>query len=314
MMVNTPIALFVFKRLEHTQKTILSLMNNPESVNSVLFIFSDAPKYANEEKSVEAVRKYIKRIKGFKSLEIFERDKNLGLSNSIISGVSQLLNLYESLIILEDDLVVSPFFLNYMNSALELYKYDPDVISIHGYVYPVKQKLPETFFLRGADCWGWATWKRAWELSEGSFGFEHDGRKLLDELKRKNLLRSFDLDGTVNNVRMLKRQIAGKVDSWAIRWHASAYITNKFTLYPSRSLVKNIGADLSGSNLISTKRFDVELSEKPISLTRIEILENLIAKEAIKKYFTKTRPSVLNKLTIAAKNLFRKNLFVHEVK
>lgn len=282
-MTKTPIALFVFKRLEHTRKTIESLRNNPESINSLLFIFSDAPKYADEEKSVYAVRGYIKNIEGFKSIEIFEREKNLGLSNSIISGVSQLLNDYESIIVLEDDLVVSPFFLNYMNSALALYKHDPEVISIHGYVYPVKQNLPETFFLRGADCWGWATWRRGWDL------FECDGKKLLDELTRKNLLRSFDLDGTVNNVRMLKRQIAGKVDSWAIRWHASAFINSKLTLYPGRSLVKNIGADYSGTNVKKTERYNVDLSNYPINVEQLPPAENTEAREIIKNYFLQSK-------------------------
>ena len=127
----------------------------------------------------------------------------------------------DKVIVLEDDLVTSPHFLQYMNDGLGIYERDDRVISIHGYSYPVHGKLPETFFLRGADCLGWATWKRGWDL------FEDDGQRLLNELERRNLTRSFDFDGSYPYTQMLRDQIAGSNSSWAVRWYASAFLRDK---------------------------------------------------------------------------------------
>jgi len=107
--------------------------------------------------------------------------------------------------------------------------------SIHGYWYPVDRQVPETFFLRGASCWGWATWSRAWQLFEG------DGRQLLAELERQGLTHRFDLDGAMAYTRMLKDQIAGKNNSWAIRWHAAMFLAGRLQLSPGTSLVRNTG-------------------------------------------------------------------------
>ncbi|MDP2366119.1 MAG: glycosyltransferase family 2 protein, partial [Ignavibacteria bacterium] len=160
------------------------------------------------------------------------------------------------------------------------------VISIHGYIYPVKKELPETFFLRGADCWGWATWKRGWDL------FEPDGKKLLNILNAKNLSDDFDLGGAVKNIRMLKKQIAGKNDSWAIRWHASAFIKNKITLYPGKSLVRNIGADGEGTHVKSTKAYDSKISTEKVKLHPIEVKENDDAKKSVTEYFRSIKPGI----------------------
>ena len=112
------------------------------------------------------MRKYITTVSGFKSLNIIERDINMGLSKSIITGVTEICDKYGKVIVLEDDHVTSPYFLQYMNDGLRAYEHDEDVISIHGYIYPLGDKLPETFFIRGADCWGWATWKTSWAIYE----------------------------------------------------------------------------------------------------------------------------------------------------
>ncbi len=185
-----PIALFVYNRPWHIQQTVEALQKNDLAEDSDLFIFSDAPKKKEAVAAVQEVREYIKTVGGFKSVSIIERDINFGLANSIIDGVTRMCNEYGRVIVLEDDLVTSPYFLCYMNDALDLYEHEESVISIHGYIYPVAEKLPETFFLRGADCWGWATWKRGWEL------FEQDGRRLLEELCRQKLTDRFDFDNS----------------------------------------------------------------------------------------------------------------------
>ena len=188
-MNNAPIALFVYNRPEHTRRTIEALKQNILAKESELIIFSDAPRSDVQVEKVREVRNYIRHIDGFNSIIIIERDINYGLARSIMEGVTEVVDKYGRIIVLEDDMVTSQYFLTYMNEALEKYADDERVVSIHGYVYPVKQSLPDAFFLPGADCWGWATWSRGWAC------FNSDGQFLLDELKRRKLIRAFDFNG-----------------------------------------------------------------------------------------------------------------------
>jgi len=183
-----PVALFVYNRPWHTRQAIKALQANVEATKTPLYIFSDAPRNSAASRAVAEVRSLLREISGFKSLSIIERENNFGLARSIIDGVSQVCKQHDRVIVLEDDLVTSPYFLKFMNEGLRKYQDDEQVISIHGYIYPLEQTLPETFFLKGADCWGWATWKRGWDL------FESDGQSLLDELKRRNGLGGSALD------------------------------------------------------------------------------------------------------------------------
>lgn len=274
-----PITLFVYNRRGHTQQSVESLQKNELASESELFVFSDGPRSDTDREKVESVRGYLKTVNGFKNVTIIARETNLGLAQSIITGVADIVNRYGRIIVLEDDMVTSPWFLRYMNEALELYLGDDRVISVHGYLYPVKAKLPETFFLKGADCWGWATWQRGWDL------FEPDGRKLLDELRGRNLAHQFDLDGAYAYTRTLEEQINGMNDSWAIRWHASAFLREKLTLYPGRSLIRNIGTDASGTHCYATDKYDAVVAHEPIRIERIPLEESQIARKAFKKFF-----------------------------
>lgn len=274
-----PIVLFVYNRPWHTQQIVKALQNNDLADGSKLYIFSDAAKNDAEVENVEKVREYIKTINGFKQIIIVEREKNYGLANSIISGVTGIVNSYGKIIVLEDDLVTSKHFLSFMNGALEFYKDENKVISIHGYIYPIKSDLPETFFIKGADCWGWATWKRGWDI------FEPNGKKLLDELKDKNLEKKFDINGSYAYTKMLSGQVARSNDSWAIRWYASAFLKDKLTLYPGRSLVSNIGCDESGTHCGNTNILDTTVSNRPVKLRNIPIEENTFVLREFEKYF-----------------------------
>jgi len=293
-----PITLFVYKRIEHTRQTLESLMKNELASASDLIIFSDAAKNEKDKSQVENVRDFISNINGFKSVKINLNKENKGLANSLIDGIKEVVNEYGKIIVLEDDMITSRFFLRYMNDALNLYENDDNVISIHGYIYPIKQKLPETFFLKGADCWGWATWQRGWKL------FNADSKLLLDEIRKKKLEYEFDIDGTTNNVKMLKKQIAGKVDSWAIRWHASTFINNKLTLYPGRSLVRNIGMDDMGTHTKSTKIYETVLSDTPIEVSGISVEPNEEARKAFKEYFKSIKPNFLKRYYKSLINYF----------
>ncbi len=278
VMSPAPVVVFVYNRPEHVRRALSSLKENALASETELFVYSDGGKNPADWERVKEIRAWLRTLEGFRNLTIVERDENFGLARSIIAGVSEIVDRYGRVIVLEDDLVVSPVFLEYMNRALEFFRDDERVVSIHGYVYPVTAPLPEAFFLRGADCWGWATWRRGWEI------FCEDSVLLAKRLREEGLIRSFDMEGRFPYYQMLKDQIAGKNDSWAIRWHASAFLAGKLTLYPGCSFVQNIGLDSSGTHCGSSSSYDVSLNQSVPRLNRIPVEENLVAREAIGRH------------------------------
>lgn len=274
-----PIVLFIFARPHHVRRTIESLRVNRLASQSDLIVYADGPRGHEDDENVRHARAVARAATGFASVTMIERPSNVGLASNIIDGVTDVCERYGSAIVIEDDLLLSPHFLDYMNAALALYRDEERVASVHGYCYPTAERMPETFFLRGADCWGWATWSRAWRT------FDRDGRALLRSLQEKKLCRRFDLDGAYPFTRMLKNQIEGRVDSWAIRWHASCFLQNRLTLYPGRSLVANIGNDGSGRHESSTSDFDPRMEYRPVPIQRIPLEESDVAREALARFF-----------------------------
>lgn len=274
-----PICLFMYKRPDHGRRTIDSLRANALAAESDLFVFCDGAKTAEDEEGVHEVRRLARTITGFRQLTIIERPANLGLAQSIISGVTDVVSKYGRTVVVEDDLVTSPFFLKFLNDGLDTYQDDAEVASIHGYQYPIRRPVPDTFFLRGTDCWGWATWQRAWQH------FEPDGSKLLTELKARRLEREFDLSGSIGRTRLLRLQSSGRTASWAIRWHASAFLRNMLTLYPGRSLVQNIGFGAGATNCTGVDMLRTSLCAAPISVQRIPIEEHPGGRAAIERFF-----------------------------
>lgn len=281
-MRRAPITLFVYNRLWHTRQAVEALQKNELAGESDLFIFADAASTPDAISAMQDVREYIRSIVGFKSVSVIERPRNLGLANSIIDGVTRLCDEYGKVIVLEDDLVVSQHFLEFMNLGLDMYNEEDNVISISGYVYPVESELPETFFLKWADCWGWATWKRGWDL------FESDGQKLLQQLKQRHLQKSFDLDGAYPYTKMLEEQTIGKNNSWAVRWYASAFLKDKLTLCPGRSLVRNIGNDGSGRHRAQTNVYDTSVTGSRVPILPIPIEEDICARAAFRRFLKST--------------------------
>ncbi len=272
-MPNAPIAFFAYNRPEHTRKALESLAMSKGAAESELFIFCDGPKNAASEKAVGDVRFLVKSRKWCKTVHIVEREENWGLAKSLIYGVTELANNFGRVIVLEDDLVLSSWFLDYMNRALEIYQDIPRVMHISGYLLPVKGQLPETFFYRNTSCWGWATWKRAWDM------FEPDTKKLLAGFNNLNQRREFDVRGTMGFYRMLRDQDKGRIDSWAIRWYASVFLNNGLCLYPGKSLVNNIGHDNSGVHCGASTRFECQVSQDRVLNFTQDIHEN---KQAVK--------------------------------
>ncbi len=270
-----PIILFVYNRPEHTLRTLQSLMKNKEAKESVLYIFCDGPKPNASHpqlKKIEETRKIIKSEQWCKEIIIEESEFNKGLAKSIIKGVTDVIEKHEKAIILEDDLTLSNYFLQYFNDALNLYKDDEDVIAIHGYVYPAGvEKIIEgtTFFIHDPGCLGWATWKRTWKL------FDSNTSKLYDQLKEKGLQKEFNFYGGYPFMRQMKKQITGKTDSWAINWRAVAYLHNKLTLYPAYSLVKHEGNDPEATHHNTAIDYlHTDVSNKPVQLDKIQVKNN----------------------------------------
>jgi hypothetical protein len=282
---HAPVVVFAYMREDHLRRSIESLLTNPEASSTDVVFYCDAAKRPQHQPQVDAVRAYVDSVSGFRSVSRVHREENMGLARSIIDGVTKTLERHGRAIVLEDDLVVSRHFLRYMNEALELYRDDPRVASIHGYCYPTRDPLPETFFLAGADCWGWATWSRAWAT------FQQDGATLLRQLRERNLTRHFDYNGQYPYTRMLEDQVSGRNSSWAVRWHASCFLQGLLTLYPGRSLVDNIGNDSTGTHCGSTDIFAQALAHadvRPDPLTAVQ--PSLQAHAAFEQFFRERNP------------------------
>ncbi|MFI5162417.1 MAG: glycosyltransferase [Sphingobacteriales bacterium] len=284
-----PIALFVYNRPEHTRRTLAYLQKNLLADESRLYIFSDGPKTDADRAKVEEVRQLASEVSGFKSVKVIERTENLGLANSIISGITKLVNEYDKVIVFEDDLLSSPYTLQYFNEALNRYVNDIEVMHIGAYMYDLPDKtLPQTFFYRAATSWGWATWARAWKY------FEPDIDKLIGDFDKQQIHR-FSIEGTMNFWKQMEQFKSGKNNSWAIRWYASVFLRHGLTLNPSHSLIHNIGHDGSGVHSQKEKTYQVQIAQKPITEFPKELKENQQAYQAIKQFLSKRKGTLLQR-------------------
>ncbi len=282
-MTLAPILLFVYNRPLHVRNSVQSLLSNDLAKDSELYIFSDAAKDEAAKPLVDEVRTFIHSISGFKQIHFVEREENWGLARNIIDGVTRLVNEYGRVIVLEDDLITAPYFLQFMNDALETYKDEEKVGHIQACDFTKDPSLPDTFLIKFTGSWGWATWKRAWKH------FNPNGQELLDEMLRRKLNRQFDFNGKYGFTRMLRRQIEGKNNSWAIRWNASLFLADILSLNVGKSLIQNEGFDGSGTNCGSGNLYDSNLWMKPLPVVKISpIVENKEARNAFMRYYART--------------------------
>lgn len=275
-----PLVVFVYNRADHTAKTLNYLNNNLLAKDTELFIFSDNAKDEKAVCAVNEVREFIDefaRHSAFKKVNVIKADTNKGLATSIITGVTKVIEEYERVIVVEDDLITSPDFLTYMNNALDFYKDNPKVWSISGYTFPLKSlnSYDHDVYMSPRGCsWGWATWKDRfmtvdWEVKD-FLSFSLDKKKVAH----------FN-EGGPDMTEMLTRQVNGKIGSWAIRWCYAESKANMFTVYPVSSRVQNIGCDDSGTNCVSSNIYDTTL----ISGNSDCKFENLTPDEKIMKEF-----------------------------
>jgi len=278
-----PILLFVYNRLEHTRRCVNSLLANSLAADSDLIVYADGARDAAAGGQVAAVRDYVRSIVGFRSVTVVERDQNWGLARNVIDGVTAVLDNYGRVIVVEDDLVLAPYFLQFMNDALEAYKDETRVGHIQACDFTGDPSLPDTFLIKFTGSWGWGTWQRAWRL------FNPDGVALLRELERRGLTRTFDFNGKYGFTRMLRHQIAGKNNSWAIRWNASLFLADVLSLNVGRSLVSNEGFDGSGTHCGTDDLYGSDLWMQPLPVHKISpVVENGAARRAFERYYART--------------------------
>lgn len=270
---EAPIALFTYNRPAHTRRTLETLAANPQAARSTLVAFSDGARPGDEAKVAE-VRAILRERPWCGEVRVVESPENRGLAASIVSGVTALLGEHERVIVLEDDLALSPGFLAYMNEALELYAAEPRVMSISGWLPEMKGAFPETFFLRTTTSWGWATWRRAWAQ------FQPDALALAREVEPR--MREFNVEGGYDYFRQLRLNADGRLKTWAVLWYASIFLAGGLTLHPHRSLVRNIGHDHSGTHSEPDERFLHASLAQTVRVERVEIEPHAAARTAFR--------------------------------
>lgn len=274
----TPIVLFVFARPDHTRQTLKALAANHLASQSDLIVYADAARNDREAGRVNAVRNLVRTARGFKSVTIVEREKNYGLARNIIEGVTEACNQYGRAIVVEDDLVTSPYFLQFMNAALERYQDNPEVWHISGWNYPIDPDgLGDSFFWRVMNCWGWATWADRWKH------YQKNPEQLVAHWQAEEIER-FNL-GTADFWEQVLMNYSGKRDTWAIFWYATIFKHGGLCLNPARTLVQNIGHDGSGENCgHAVDRFWSNLVDSELTFP-LEARESMRAVERVAAFY-----------------------------
>lgn len=300
-----PIVLFVYNRPDHTLQTLRALQGNALASESELYIYSDAPKNDAVEGSVDTVREIIEQIDGFKKVTVIKQKSNKGLANSIINGVTEVIKKHGKVIVLEDDLVTSPNFLTFMNDALQKYKSEDSVWHISGWNYPIENTdLPDVFFWRTMNCWGWATWYDRWEK------FEKNTNKLINDFSKQDI-KEFNLNGSENFWAQVLANKRGKINTWAVYWYATIFKNKGFCINPSLTYVSNIGLDGSGEHCGTTNKYESLLNMKAALVFDQEICENKLALERICEFYESIKKpfviKVVNKLStlVLKKNIIK---------
>jgi hypothetical protein len=294
-MSPAPIVVFAYRRPDHLKRVLGALAANSGVADSPLFIYCDGARNSADLPEVTAARAVARAASGFASVEIMERPTNCGLSDSILSGVTEICDRFGRAIVLEDDVLPTQFFLQYCNQALDRYANDDRIISVGCHTFTSGIELPETFLLNMPDCWGWGVWRRSWKR------FNRDGAELLSQISDRGLSDGFDFGGAYPYTQMLRSQVVGGNQSWAIRWYAHAFLERKLTLYPARAVTTNIGFDGTGTHGGSRDSYcSVLTAERPIRVDTIAVAESEAGREtwgrALREMSGAARPRLLSRI------------------
>jgi hypothetical protein len=279
-----PIVLFVYNRPSHTLKTLEALQTNELAGQSVLYIYADGPKEGasmDEVQKIAETRRVVKSKQWCKEVILIEQQSNKGLADSIIIGVTEVVNKHGKIIVLEDDIVTSKGFLKYINDALTFYEEETKVMHVSGYMFPIRSSLPATFFYNSNSCWGWGTWQRAWRY------FNNDAQYLLSALDDGQLKNKFNIDGGYDFYDHLKANVDGRLKTWAVKWYASFFLQNGLALHPYPSLVNNIGQDGTGEHGDMSAEFLWKELAGSVAVKKIRLTENGRARKLVATFYKK---------------------------
>lgn len=290
-----PVIVFVYNRAEHVEKMITQLAACDFAQDTNLYIYSDGAKKESDVAGVNAVRQFCENIKGFKSTHVVKREKNYGLAQNIISGVSEIILKHGKIIVMEDDLIVHKDFLLYMNTCLEKFKDNKKIWHISGWNYPVSfDSLPDILPIKLMNCWGWATWADRWCF------FEKNPEKLVKSFDKK-MIKAFDMDNSGYFWSQVLGNYSGKLNTWAIFWYAAIFLNNGLCINPKISLVTNIGHDGSGTHKSKAdKVYTIDLPAERITHWNFELeedaLENIQATRRIEQFYKDLKPSIFQRI------------------
>ena len=280
---NAPIAIFGFNRPEHLRECLKSLERCEGFEKQVGYIFIDGPRNSSEASKVNEVISVAREFANIHSFELILREENLGLAKSVRSGIDMVFEKFDRIIVIEDDLILAVGFLNFINLGLEKYFSETKVASISGYQYPLSEALQKISFLRGADCWGWGTWKNRWEA------INFKGSELLEQIYASDLIQELNLNGSVDYEDMLIKYCNSEIDSWAVPWHVSNFLQNKLTLYPSLSYVSNEGGDGSGTHFGNNFLFSQELNKQESINFPSQVCESKAFKDSLISFYSHSK-------------------------
>jgi acetyltransferase-like isoleucine patch superfamily enzyme len=281
--ILAPIVLFVFDRPQHTLKTLEALSKNIYAKDSNLYVFCDGPKInasLTQLANIDEVYAIVNSKPWCKNVKIIKRKDNLGLANSIISGISQIVKKYGKVIVLEDDIVTTTGFLKFMNEALLKYQDNEKVMQVSGYIYPANiNKEQSTVFLRILSCWGWGTWDTAWQH------YNHDVDYLINRIStNKKVIKRFNINGDADFYKQLLNNQNSTIYTWAVRWYASWFLKDGLCLYPTKSLVENIGHDGTGIHCTATERYKNEVVNE-LTVDTIALKEDKKLKSEVNEFY-----------------------------
>ena len=304
-----PVVIFCYDRIDMISRNIDSLVKNNRASATSVYIFSDGAKGPLDSNDVAQVRQYLNEISGFSSVTIIERECNYGLAVNIVSGVTSILESYEAVIVLEDDIITAPYFLDFMNDALQMYFDDSSVCQVSGYSflesYNCQFDLDDTYFIRGADCLAWGTWRRAWS------SYRSDSVNLYSDIIENKLVESINRGGAYNYMKMLRSNATGITNSWAVNWLSHNVIEDRYVLYPLRSLALHIGVDERATNYSfgGPDTLDVDLFKGRVDVAKIKVVEEPKTTMAFNTFLRALRGTLMSRLTSKVKVTLRKVLY-----
>lgn len=296
-----PIVLITYNRPDHLIKSLKSLKKNKLSKKSTIIIYSDGAKNSEDKKKILKIRKIIKLVKGFKSKKIIERKKNYGTKKNITNAINESFKKYDKIIVIEDDLIVSKYFLSFMNYCLDRYKDKKNIWHINGWSYPfMKKSSNDINFLRSMNCWGWATWKDRWKH------LSLENERLIKNFTNKQI-HKFNIFSTMDHFSQILRNKRKTLSSWAVYWHATIFLKKGICIYPKFSMVRNIGFDGSGrmSSQYQYKSY-INNNFKKYQFNDNIVLDKKLINQEFLYYFQKKR--ILRKIVILIKKFLYKYL------